>query len=321
MTKRILCIDGGGVRGAAAIAFLDKLDQALVATGSSLRDRFDMFVGTSSGAMIIAGLIYGGLTPEEIKDKFFSYRVCKQVFPPSTRDDVFGVMQLRPKYDGKGKRTLLERHLPPHTRLNDTIKDVAITGYDVDRQECLVMRNWHREYAHMLARDAVDISTAAPAYFPLVRSSSTGQHIRGIDGGVFANNPTDIAYSLALQRYGPDTDIRVLSVGTGLHQEHEPDTEAKIPDNSGGIQWMVEGRLMNIVYDAPQNQVHNRMEMFTSALGHRYIRVNGPVTSTGIDNVERANLIALKATGVSWWEEHGADAWKTLFLPEEEEEQ
>ena len=183
--KRVLCLDGGGIKGAATVAFLEKLDIALQAIGSSIYEKFDMLVGTSSGAMIAAGLVYGALTPEEIKDKYYSYRVCKQVFPKSIRDDALGVMQLQPKYDGKGKRSLIEGHIPPHARLADTVKDVVFTGYDVDRQECMAMRNWHAEFGHMLVRDAVDISTAAPAYFPLVeslehRATNKGNRRRGV---------------------------------------------------------------------------------------------------------------------------------------------
>ena len=50
---------------------------------------------------------------------------------------------------------------------------------------------------------------------------------------------------------------------------------------------MVEGRLMDIMYDAPQAEVHQRMKTFTEALGHKYVRVNGYVTSTVIDEVSR----------------------------------
>ena len=52
-TKFVLCIDGGGVRGLIAAFLLTKLELEL---GYRISDVFDVIVGTSTGAMIAAGL-------------------------------------------------------------------------------------------------------------------------------------------------------------------------------------------------------------------------------------------------------------------------
>jgi patatin-like phospholipase/acyl hydrolase len=46
--KRVLSFDGGGVRAIAGVVFLKQLE---VATGKSIFDLFDMFIGTSAGGM------------------------------------------------------------------------------------------------------------------------------------------------------------------------------------------------------------------------------------------------------------------------------
>ena len=57
--KRILALDGGGVRGVVALAFLKEIERALAAqAGRPVRlcDHFDLIGGTSTGAIIAAGL-------------------------------------------------------------------------------------------------------------------------------------------------------------------------------------------------------------------------------------------------------------------------
>src|ERR1700749_1430899 len=61
--KRILAIDGGGMRGALAVGILSKLEQTLRdklgRPDLVLADYFDLIGGTSTGAIIAAGLALG----------------------------------------------------------------------------------------------------------------------------------------------------------------------------------------------------------------------------------------------------------------------
>lgn len=54
-TYRILSIDGGGIRGVVAAKLLQQIEEEYL-QGSSLHDSFDMFVGTSTGAVIAAAI-------------------------------------------------------------------------------------------------------------------------------------------------------------------------------------------------------------------------------------------------------------------------
>ena len=49
MTKYVLSIDGGGVRGLASATFLSELDKS---TNKKLSESFDLIVGTSTGGII-----------------------------------------------------------------------------------------------------------------------------------------------------------------------------------------------------------------------------------------------------------------------------
>jgi patatin-like phospholipase/acyl hydrolase len=64
--KRILSIDGGGgVRGVVSLAFLERMEALLRAKTAGgdpdfrLSDHFDLIGGTSTGALIAAGLAMG----------------------------------------------------------------------------------------------------------------------------------------------------------------------------------------------------------------------------------------------------------------------
>ena len=57
---RILCLDGGGMKGLAQIEVLSQLEEA---TGRRITQLFDWIVGTSTGAIIALAMVYGELAP------------------------------------------------------------------------------------------------------------------------------------------------------------------------------------------------------------------------------------------------------------------
>ena len=77
--KRILALDGGGVRGVVALAFLKEIERTLAAqAGRPVRlcDHFDLIGGTSTGAIIAAGLALGHSVDELIDFYQNSRRGC-----------------------------------------------------------------------------------------------------------------------------------------------------------------------------------------------------------------------------------------------------
>ena len=51
--ERVLCVDGGGARGVVPLAVLAECERE---TRTSIRDQFDLFAGTSTGAIVAFGL-------------------------------------------------------------------------------------------------------------------------------------------------------------------------------------------------------------------------------------------------------------------------
>src|SRR5687767_2833056 len=62
--KRILSLDGGGIRGVLTLQYLARMEALLAARSASpaafcLADYFDLIGGTSTGSIIAAGLALG----------------------------------------------------------------------------------------------------------------------------------------------------------------------------------------------------------------------------------------------------------------------
>ena len=57
---RILCLDGGGVRGLVQIEMLRQIEQR---TGKKIVELFDWIIGTSTGGVVALALVYGESAP------------------------------------------------------------------------------------------------------------------------------------------------------------------------------------------------------------------------------------------------------------------
>ncbi len=73
--KRILALDGGGIRGALTLGYLQKIEDILKAKSSApsnfrLCQHFDLIGGTSTGSIIAAALAIG-MRVSEIKELYF----------------------------------------------------------------------------------------------------------------------------------------------------------------------------------------------------------------------------------------------------------
>ena len=65
-TRRILSIDGGGVRGVFSAAIIEQME---IETGKRAWEIFDCFVGTSAGSILAAGLA-ADISAEDLKNTF-----------------------------------------------------------------------------------------------------------------------------------------------------------------------------------------------------------------------------------------------------------
>jgi predicted acylesterase/phospholipase RssA len=207
--KKILAVDGGGIRGVLPASVLatveDSLDEPVV-------DYFDLVVGTSTGGIIALGLA-AGLKAREIIDFYIEHGpgvFCGPHLPRRLRQWTVG------KYHAKGLRSALEEVFGDR-RLGESKTRVVVPALNLETGEVRIYKTAHHpKFERDFKERVVDVAmatAAAPTFFPAHLSQSG---IPLIDGGVFANNPTGLAAVEAVGVLGWQRgDFAILSLGCG----------------------------------------------------------------------------------------------------------
>ena len=178
---------------------------------TDITDHFDLIVGTSTGGIIALGLGLG-LRPFELVD-FYATK-GKKIFSKMYGGRSVLQWAFR-KYPQSDLRSALQEVLEDK-KLGDSTKRLVIPSYNLGDDDVYLFKTPHHE---RLRRDwkvpawQVALATsAAPTYFPASRHID---HIRHIDGGIWANNPTMVGIIEAKDMLGVDlTNISVLNIGT-----------------------------------------------------------------------------------------------------------
>ncbi|MEZ4447230.1 MAG: patatin-like phospholipase family protein [Polyangiaceae bacterium] len=117
--KRVLCLDGGGIRGILSLGVLEEIEGLLRRRHEAsirLCDYFDVISGTSTGAIIAAGLATG-MTVDELRQMY--EKLGTEIFEPS----FFRFGFFRAKYAKDKLEARLKSVLSDYATLNsDTLK-------------------------------------------------------------------------------------------------------------------------------------------------------------------------------------------------------
>jgi uncharacterized protein len=239
--KRILTLDGGGVRGILTLAYLERIEQLLRSRHGGQDDfrlshYFDLIAGTSTGA-IIAACLAKGMTVRKVRELYENLGV--EVFARSWfREGVF-----RAKYSAKKLKEHLDDVFKNNTLGSKSLQTgLLVVAKRLDTGSIWPMSN--NPYSRFFIagpndtffsnedyplKTVVRASTAAPSYFSpeYIEISRGGEHPQGqfVDGGVSPyNNPALLALQLvSLKGFGaewpldPDK-LLLVSIGTGTVQ-------------------------------------------------------------------------------------------------------
>ena len=332
--KRILTLDGGGIRGLIPLYYLLDLEKDLIASGkyTSIFDAFDFYAGTSVGSIITGAIVYTNIkSMEELIERFFSKENFKQIFKRTYIDGILDIFMNRPKYSGLFKKDLITEAVGSQRLCDHSGKHVLFTTYSVDEQKAKFFKSYkllRHTYQNCFnvtrgsiedsacflddddfvkVADIVNASSAAPAYFPAAEyTDATGLHI-GLDGAIFANNPSDAAYADALQLYGEKSDIRILSIGTGRHEYKKLGPETI---QWGLMQWAIKGDILDVIIGINQDVSDYKTKYFAEALGHIYVRVEADVNIALDDTTKIDELIKI---GHEWYQNTKDEVLKDIF--------
>ena len=213
--KSILSIDGGGIRGIIPLACLIELEKV---EGRPSREIFDMVAGTSTGAVIAAGLSLG----VSARGLMAMYRnLAESAFQALPFWKV--VLNLgNHRYSSDFIEHTLDE-MGAEREINDLPIDVFITGKNTvtSRTDFFVRDNEGNAsiWGKLPLKDAVLASTAVPTYFPAHTAALDGMTHTWVDGGVgVSGNPCYQAAVEAIHYSAgayPPGDTRMLSFGTG----------------------------------------------------------------------------------------------------------
>lgn len=297
MTVRILSIDGGGIKGVGPAYLLAELDTALKDKGKpGVGEYFDLYVGTSTGCIIAAGLA-AGMPILDIYNLYYTRgaQMFQRVDPIAPMFSVF-----HGEYDTGKKLAVLNTVLGGKT-LGDLHKNFLGTFYSLRPQPGPVFAQGGPQYKlkhknsydALLLSEVVNASSNAPLYFD--PTSVNGAQYFGVDGGVFANNPSVSAYVEALKMFdaGP-SDIKVVSLGCGSTRTAFPGWTTW-----GVLHWasVADGvPLIEVMLGAQAAVVEHQMEHLLDK-GVNYFRLQFPLDDVGpcpIDDTSQENLDRVK---------------------------
>lgn len=287
MTKYILSIDGGGIRGIIPAMILSEIEQK---TNKPISQIFDLMAGTSTGGIIVAGLgkksCQGELqySASDLVDLYQGYG--KYIFKSSfLRRSIFSWLN-GAQYSRKNIEDILDIYFGA-TILADVSSNLLLTSYDIYNNCPFFFKSWKEDRNFIKLKDALRATTAAPTYFPpkYLKVGETERVL--IDGGVFANNPAACAYANGKKLF-PNDDIILLSIGTGRLTNSIKYANSR---KFGKIGWIKP--LINIMFASGLDCVNYQLEQ---VIDDKYLRIQSQLTvaSPEMDNAAPQNIKCLK---------------------------
>ena len=239
--KRILALDGGGIRGAITLGFLEQIERTLAQRHERegimpkadfrLHHYFDLIGGTSTGSIIAALLAIGGYSATEIKTMY--RELGAKIFSDRNGLNLFGKrIYLDRKYDAAPLKEELKR-IFQDARLGD---DSNKTGFCVVTKRLDTCSTWpvtnnpkakYFDKNRFYIRDIVRASTAAPSFFE-PEIIDVGEGIEGVfvDGGMSMMNNPSLQLFLAATLKGfrlnweaGEDKLFIVSIGTGRREK------------------------------------------------------------------------------------------------------
>jgi hypothetical protein len=299
--RRILSIDGGGIKGTVPAAFLAGLEEDL---GEPIGRYFDLIAGTSTGGIIALGLGLGRTAKELLE--LYEHR-GPIIFGQSDADDepVGKMRKVWRNLTANGRHVVGPKHdsVILAQELKAVLKDdligqsqnrLVIPAWDADLRSPYIYKTAHHMRLQTdfrkTALDAALATAAAPTYFKRHR---TVDDIGLTDGGTWANNPTAIAVVEAITLLGwHPSDLRVLSLGC-------LDEVYMVPEAPG-----IAGLGLKALNLYADGQSHGALGMAKLLTGHPYdgerIFRYSPTVPSGLFSLDDTTKIAkLKGLGMS----------------------
>jgi uncharacterized protein len=292
--RKILSIDGGGIRGIVPAVVLAEIERR---TGKRVSDLFDFFAGTSTGGMLALGLV----KPETAHSPRYLAADLAALYEeyggtifhrPRWRKLLPSGNLLDEKYSVAGLESVLATYFAD-TPLRDAVKPVLVTAYETERRFPFFFRSHrasHQADYDFRMRDVARATSAAPTYFePLrLKADESTDYYSLVDGGVFANNPAMCAWVDARAHFAGEQDFLMVSLGTGGLTRPIRYDKAR---HWGVARWAKP--VLDIAFDGVSSTVDYQLRQLLPQRYHRLQPVLSP-DQQDMDNASSGNMRSLK---------------------------
>lgn len=214
---KMLCIDGGGIKGLYSSKILEHLEDKIE---GNISDYFDMICGTSTGGLIALGLSLNISTPEisAIYEKN-----GEKIFPELGK----GKSKFK-QYASGGKYTDVElkkvlENIFGNKKLKNCNNILCIPSYSLTDGRPWIFKFGHRKEMNRTRDDetlCIDVAlatSAAPTYLPVAEIDSYDNR-QFIDGGIFANDPSMVGFTEAMSFFVGENneydELHILSISS-----------------------------------------------------------------------------------------------------------
>ncbi len=303
---RILSLDGGGGKGIYSLGVLRELERTV---GTSLNQHFDLFYGTSTGAIIASALAKGVTIADIIEFYYKDLPTIMKCFCASTRSERL--------------RSCLRAFFGDDTFSSLGNIGLGVVATNLHEKKPLIFKSLP-SLAHgmkhsfdpgfgLTLAEALEASCSATPFFaPKSLNLKNASRIDAIDGGFVANNPSLYALIDARKALNiEDTNIRLLSVGTGMYPEKYP-----IYSYLSGFKLGPALKIISTQFASSANSIHSIFRLLANDVS--YVRVNDtfadPQLTTSLFEHRKAILERLLGKGRDSFAQQESDIKKTIVL-------
>jgi uncharacterized protein len=324
--RRILSLDGGGIRGIMTGQILVALEEKLnkkyfeihgVQAEKPIRlgQYFDFVAGTSTGGILACILLcrddndidYPRFSAKEAVGIYMKYG--KEIFQPTFSGKLPGFLSGvgGSKFAGERIETILKEYLG-NRPLSEMLKPCLITSYDIQQRKAVFFTSHdakEKDNADFPMWQVARSTSAAPTYFPPAKAKAKDDlEFHTIDGGLFANNPTMCAVIEAMKIFRDEKNklsrldnLFILSIGTGEIRKKYDYAEAV---KWGILRWI--SPIIDIMMTAVSETVDYQLRKLYKTLGQpdQYYRIMPELGDANpeMDDTTDKNLEALRQAGI-----------------------
>ncbi|WP_285905106.1 CBASS cGAMP-activated phospholipase [Pseudodesulfovibrio pelocollis] len=291
--RKILSIDGGGIKGVFPAAYLAEIEEKL---GEPIVDYFDLIAGTSTGGIIALGLGLG-FSPREILALYEDN--ADKIFPPIPRKRFFGSAReyyrcaFEAKYSTKPLQSILRRKFQGRL-LGQSSKRLMICATNLMTGRVNVFKTSHHERLetdYLIPAEEIALATSAAPF--LFNPHKMPNGISLVDGALWGNNPVGYAAIEAVNYLGwAKEDVVILSLSC---TSEAPEYAKLAGKDIGGLDWG-----LSVAELAMDSQSSASLGIATHVLGdpkmERIKRIDLTVPSkmftlTGTDRLEQLSAL------------------------------